>query len=205
MNAPPSVRLTRRDESGAMSPVLTDAFIDEAGLNYWLKQGREKETARRKFFDAIVEDAVHPERDIYVAEGEGKHLGAALWLKAGKKAFDLSILKQVSLTPLMLSIAGVRGMQRGFALADKLETYHPKELHAHLVFLGVTTNAQGRGVGSELLKHTLAPLDASGTVAYLECSTERNVALYQRHGFEVTGEFGLPNLHMWTMARQPRR
>jgi hypothetical protein len=55
------------------------------------------------------------------------------------------------------------------------------------------------------LKHTLAPLDASGKVAYLECSTKRNVALYQRHGFEVTGEFGLPNVHMWTMARQPRR
>ena len=73
------------------------------------------------------------------------------------------------------------------------------------MFLGVATNAQGRGVGSALLKHTLAPLDASGTVAYLECSTERNVALYQRHGFEVTGEFDLPNLHMWTMARQPRR
>jgi ribosomal protein S18 acetylase RimI-like enzyme len=188
MSAPPSVRLTGRDESAAMSPVLTDAFVDEAGLNYWLKQGREKETARRKFFDAIVEDAVHPERDIYVAEGEGEHLGAALWLKAGKKAFDLSVLKQ-----------------RGFALADKLETYHPKQPHAHLVFLGVATKAQGRGVGSELLKHTLAPLDASGKVAYLECSTERNVALYQRHGFEVTGEFGRPNVHMWTMARQPRR
>jgi ribosomal protein S18 acetylase RimI-like enzyme len=205
MTAPPSMRLTRRDEAAAVSPVLTDAFIDEAGLNYWLKQGRKKEASRRKFFDAIVEDAVHPERDIYLAEGETGHLGAALWLKAGKKAFDLSVLKQVSLTPLMLSIAGMSGMRRGFALADKLETYHPKEPHAHLVFLGVATNAQGRGVGSELLKHTLAPLDARGTVAYLECSTERNVALYARHGFEVTGEFALPNLRMWTMARQPQR
>ncbi|MBI3437412.1 MAG: GNAT family N-acetyltransferase [Proteobacteria bacterium] len=204
MSAPPSVRLTQRDESAAMSPVLTDAFVDEAGLNYWLKQGREKERARRKFFDAIVEDAVHPQRDIYVAESGGKPLGAALWTASGRKAFDLSVLKQVSLGPLMLSIAGVGGMQRGFALADKLETYHPKVPHAHLVFLGVATSAQGRGVGSELLKHTLAALDAAGTVAYLECSTERNAALYQRHGFEVTGEFDLPNLHMWTMTRQPR-
>jgi len=188
-----------------MSPVLTDAFVHEAGLNYWLKQGREKERARRKFFDAIVQDAVHPERDIYVAESGGQHLGAALWTAPGRKAFDLSVLKQMALGPLMLSIAGVSGMRRGFALADQLETYHPKVPHAHLVFLGVATNAQGRGVGSELLKHTLAPLDAAGTVAYLECSTERNAALYQRHGFEVTGEFDRPNLHMWTMARQPQR
>ena len=41
---------------------------------------------RRKFFDAIVEDAVHPERDIYVAESESEKLGAALWLKPGQKA-----------------------------------------------------------------------------------------------------------------------
>lgn len=187
-----------------MAPLLTDAFVDEAGLNYWLKQGRQKEAARRKFFDAIVEDAVHPERDIYVAEAGGERLGAALWLGPGKKAFDLTVLKQVSLAPLMISIAGVGGMQRGFALADKLQAYHPKRPHAHLAFLGVATNAQGRGVGSELLKHTLALLDASGTLAYLECSTERNVALYQRHGFDVTGEFALSKLHMWTMAREPQ-
>ena len=205
MNAPPSVRLTRRDESAQTAPVFTDAFIDEAGLNYWLKQGAAKERARRKFFDAVVEAAVHPGRDIYVAESDGERLGAALWLTPGKKAFDLSVVKQVSLAPLMFSIAGVRGMQRGFALADRLEAHHPKVSHAHLVFLGVATKAQGRGVGSELLKHTLAPLDASGTVAYLECSTERNAALYQRHGFEVTGEFDLANLHMWMMVRQPQR
>ena len=188
-----------------MAPLLTDAFIDEAGLNYWLKQGREKEAARRKFFDAIVEDAVHPERDLYVAETAGEALGAALWLGPGKKAFDLTVIKQVSLAPLMISIAGVGGMQRGFALADTLQTYHPKGPHAHLAFLGVAANAQGRGIGSELLKHTLALLDASATLAYLECSTERNVALYRRHGFEVTGEFDLRKLHMWTMAREPQR
>lgn len=187
-----------------MSPLFTDAFIDEAGLNYWLKQGREKERARRKFFDAIVEDAVHPARDIHVAEIGGQAMGAALWLKPGQKAFDLSLLKQVSLAPLMISIAGVAGMGRGFALADKLETYHPAAPHAHLVFLGVARKAQGSGIGSELLKRTLAPLDAGGAAAYLECSTERNVALYERHGFEVTGAFDLGRLHMWTMVRQPQ-
>ena len=95
MSGPPAVRLTRRDESGAMSPVLADAFVDEAGLNYWLKQGREKERARRKFFDAIVEDAVHPERDLYVAESDGEWLGGALWLRPGQKAFDLSFALRV--------------------------------------------------------------------------------------------------------------
>lgn len=204
MSAPPVVRLTGEDEQAAMSAVLTDAFAEEAGLNYWLKQGVAKERARRRFFDAVVDDAVHPERDLYVAESNGERLGGALWLSPGRKAFDYTFLEEIALAPLMLSIAGLGGMRKGFALAERLEAFHPKEPHAHLVFLGVTTAAQGRGIGSEMLKQTLAPLDASKTLAYLECSTQRNAALYQRHGFEVTGEFDLPNLHMWTMVRQPR-
>ncbi len=204
MSAPATVRLTRADENPALSAVFTDAFVDEAGLNYWLKQGPAKERARRQFFDATVRDAVHPHRAIHVAESDGAQLGAAMWLRPGQKAFDFSFLQEIALTPLLWSIAGASGMQRGMALGKKLSEYHPPMPHAHLVFLGVTRDAQGRGVGSELLKQTLAPLDASKTPAYLECSTERNAALYQRHGFETTGEFDLPGLHMWTMVRQPR-
>lgn len=205
MSAPPLVRAALRSENAAMVALLTDAFVDEAALNYWLKQGAVKDRARRTFFDAVVEDAVHPDREIHVAECDGEQLGAAVWLGPGKKAYDLTMLKQLSLLPRMLAIAGLSGMNRGFALADKLEHFHPKVPHAHLAYLGVLTRAQGRGVGSELLKQTLAPLDANGTVAFLECSTERNAALYERHGFEVTGEFDAPGLHVWTMTRQPRR
>jgi len=205
MNAPPTVRPARREESAAGAVVLTDAFVDEAGLNYWLRQGASKERSRGRFFDAVVQDAVHRERELWLAEDGDQRLGAAVWLSPGKKAFDFSFWQELALAPLMLSIAGISGMQRGFALAEKLAEYHPHEPHAHLVFLGVAKAAQGRGVGSEILKRTLAPLDAAGTVAYLECSTERNAALYARHGFETSGEFNLPGLHMWAMTRQPRR
>jgi ribosomal protein S18 acetylase RimI-like enzyme len=68
----------------------------------------------------------------------------------------------------------------------------------------VKPSAQGLGVGSALLKATLAPLDAARTIAFLETSTERNVALYARFGFEQTGLIELPGLRMWAMMRQPR-
>ncbi|WP_395648147.1 GNAT family N-acetyltransferase [Terricaulis sp.] len=204
MSAPPSVRPARAEEICDVAQVLTDAFVDEAGLNYWLRQGAAKQRARERFFDRAVKDAVHPERELWLAEAGGETLGAAIWLAPGKKAYDLSPLKQLALTPLMLSIAGLGGMSRGFALAEKLEALHPHGSHAHLVFLGVATAAQGRGVGSAILKHTLAPLDASGTMAFLETTTPRNVALYERHGFVVSGELNVPGLQLWTMTRQPR-
>lgn len=201
MSAPPAIRLARGNEARAAAAVLADAFADEAGLNYWLRQGDAKDRARRLFFDMAVRDAVHPARALWIAEGGA---GAAIWLSPGQKAFEASPLQEILALPKLLRMAGIAGMSRGFDLGKRLAGLHPKAPHAHLVFLGVAPAAQGRGVGSAILKATLAPLDAQGVTAYLEASTQRNVALYQRHGFEVSGELDLPNLHFWTMTRAPR-
>lgn len=204
MNAPPLVRHARSEERRVVSAILHDAFVDEAGLNYWLRQGAHKDRARQRFFEAATRTAVHAERELWLAESGREPLGAAIWLAPGRKAFEYSFLEQLMMTPLLLSIAGSAGMSRAMLLGEKLASHHPREPHAHLVFLGVSSAAQGRGVGSAMLKHTLAPLDKQGVAAYLEASTERNVALYARHGFVVTGEFELPGLHFWTMTRAPR-
>ena len=204
MSGPPNVRLARETESALAASVLTDAFVDEAGLNYWLRQGRDKDRARRLFFDAAVKKVVHPQRDLWLAEGRTGALGAAIWLKPGLKAFDFSLVQQIAMTPLLYAVAGVDGSLRGLALGEKLEALHPRTPHAHLVFLGVSPTAQGQGVGSAILKATLAPLDAQGIPAMLEATTERNVSLYQRHGFEISNELRLPDLHFRVMTRAPR-
>jgi ribosomal protein S18 acetylase RimI-like enzyme len=198
------VRVARADELDRAAAVLADAFVDEAGLNYWLKQGAAKDRRRRKFFDAVLRDMLHPKREIWVAKRGGVMTGAAVWLGPGLKAFDFPWWRELFYTPLFLSIAGAAGLKRAQELGARLNACHPIVPHAHLQFLGVSSEAQGQGVGSALLKETLAPLDADGTVGYLEASTERNVALYARHGFEVTNEFDLPGLHFWCMTRMPR-
>lgn len=204
MSAPPGVRFARDDEKDVASRILTDAFVDEDGLNHWLKQGDAKTRARRIFFDAAVRDVVHADRQLYLAEDNGAPLGSAIWLKPGDKAFDLPPLREMMLTPLLFRVAGLEGMRKATALGRKLTALHPPVPHAHLVFLGVSPEAQGRGVGSAILKHTLAPLDSAGVPAYLEATSERNIALYERHGFVISGEFKLPGLHMRTMFREPR-
>ncbi len=65
---------------------------------------------------------------------------------------------------------------------------HPKEPHWYLNFIGVDPNRQGQGLGSAVLKASLVPVDEQGAVAYLESSNPKNVPLYERFGFEVTGE-----------------
>lgn len=58
----------------------------------------------------------------------------------------------------------------------------------------------GRGAGSALLEQRL---DQMSEPAYLESSNEANVALYERFGFQVTGEIALPHdgPRMWPMYR----
>jgi ribosomal protein S18 acetylase RimI-like enzyme len=204
MSTTPDVRPARADEAQTVASVLTDAFVDEAGLNYWLRQGDAKTAVRRRFFNAAVGDVIHKGRELWLAEADGAPAGAAIWLKPGDHAFAFTPLQQLLTTPLFISIAGFEGMKRAQELGAALNSHHPKQKHAHLVFLGVAPSAQGRGVGSAILKQTLATLDARGVTAYLECTTERNAALYKRHGFEVTGEFDFPGLHFWTMTRAPR-
>ena len=56
------VRALRADELNTAAAVLTDAFVDEAGLNYWLRQDATRARARAKFFSAVVRDMLHPKR-----------------------------------------------------------------------------------------------------------------------------------------------
>ncbi|MFT3726623.1 MAG: GNAT family N-acetyltransferase [Terricaulis sp.] len=204
MSAPATVRAARASENATVAEVLTDAFVDEGGMNYWLRQDKHKTSARRKFFDLAVGDGVHPQRELWMAESDGQPVGSAIWLGPNRKAYDFTFLQELQLAPMLLSIAGISGTMRGLALAEELEKFHPQAQHAHLVFLGVATSAQGKGVGSAMLKAQLAPVDAQHLPAYLETSSQRNVDLYARHGFEVTGEFDKPGLHMWTMTRPAR-
>ena len=106
----------------------------------------------------------------------------------------------------MLRATGLARFGRLMAIRADMDKHHPMDRrHAYLWFLGVAPAAQGRGVGSALLRAANARLDAAGLPAYLETGTTRNVALYERHGFKVISEHkaraDAPN--MWSMWREP--
>jgi ribosomal protein S18 acetylase RimI-like enzyme len=94
------------------------------------------------------------------------------------------------------------------AVLDVLEQMgeaHPQEPHWYLPLIGTDPAQQGRGHGSALLRHALAIFDADRGLAYLEATSPRNVALYQRHGCEITGTFQAGDSPTSTpMVRRPR-
>ena len=95
----------------------------------------------------------------------------------------------------------MRGL-RGMTLMDAAHPHH--DHHWYLWFVGVAPERRGAGLGTELMRPILDRCDASGMPAYLEATSPLNRRLYERVGFEVTGEIVLPKgPTMWSMWREP--
>jgi ribosomal protein S18 acetylase RimI-like enzyme len=125
--------------------------------------------------------------------------GAALWFPPGLAPDDGAIMAhlEASVPPERLpALAG--GMEAQGRL-------HPSAPHWYLPWIGVRPGARSAGVGSELLARGLARADAEGMPAYLEATSERNAALYLRHGFQVLSILAMPGypeiIAMWRPAQ----
>jgi GNAT superfamily N-acetyltransferase len=87
-------------------------------------------------------------------------------------------------------------------LFAQLEVHHPTTTHWYLPFIGVDLVAQGRGIGTAMLRRGLARCDTDGSLAYLEASSPHNRRLYERHGFEAVAELRVADPPpLWPMVR----
>ncbi|MEV5981270.1 GNAT family N-acetyltransferase [Streptomyces sp. NPDC052114] len=106
--------------------------------------------------------------------------------------------------PLIDELAGDRAAW--FASADHaLRPHRPRRPAWFLATVGVDPDAQGQGLGKAVIRPGLAAADRAGHPCFLETSTERNVAFYERLGFAVTADVTLPDggPRTWCMLREP--
>jgi ribosomal protein S18 acetylase RimI-like enzyme len=108
--------------------------------------------------------------------------GGALWLAPGVTP------DEEALDALIRTTVAEPARSEMIVVLEEMGKSHPAETHWHLAFIGVDAAHQGKGVGADLMRHRLSKIDALGHHAYLESSNPRNIAFYQRHGFEVLRE-----------------
>jgi ribosomal protein S18 acetylase RimI-like enzyme len=106
-------------------------------------------------------------------------------------------------TPTLARLLGRRLRTISLGLSE-VDAIHPQRPHWYLATIGTDPAAQGQGLGAALLRSGLRRSDEQRLPTYLEASTERNVAYYERFGFDVTKEVRLPDgPTLWAMWRPP--
>jgi GNAT superfamily N-acetyltransferase len=198
----PAVRAARRHDAAVLGEVLADAFAEDP-VFAWLipPQVRSREYRLRTFFTSMSRGYLRQGKPCYVT---GDASAAALWAAPGGWSMPLS---QILLEAAPSGLAFRGRLQRALRTQLQIERLHAAQSRPHwyLGYLGARRDRQGQGLGTQLLREVLAPLDTDGVPAYLESSNERNLPLYERNGFRVVGELQAlghgPTI--WRMWREP--
>jgi GNAT superfamily N-acetyltransferase len=172
-------------------PVFAWIFPDAARRLSRLERGFSL-FARRVWF---------PQDESYTTD---RLIGGAFWMPPD--TWHLSLLRQLLLLPAMAMI-GRGDLSRLLRALNTIEAKHPHDPHYYLPVVGILPEWQGRGFGSALMRPILERCDREGLPAYLEASSPRNRALYERHGFAVVEETRLAkdSPPLWRMWRKPQR
>jgi ribosomal protein S18 acetylase RimI-like enzyme len=184
----------------AVARSLAEAFSDDPHMRWVMPDDGARMERLEAGFATYLHRIWLPQRECYTHE---RLIGAAIWMPPG--SWEMSAFAQLRLLPALLWAA--RGsLPRLMKLISMMEKKHPHEpAHWYLPVVGIASEWQGRGFGAALLAPVLERCDAERLPAYLEATSPRNRALYERHGFEVVEECRCADdaPPLWRMWREP--
>lgn len=175
-----------------LATVLAQAFYDDPVFGWLMPSDTRRLERLRRFFAIELRHFALPHGRVWASEDL---LGAALSTPPGR--WRVPPRAALSQGPLF----GMR-LARATRLLAAIERRHLREPHYYFAVIGVQPAMQGKGIGSALMRPTLERCDRERVAAYLEASSERSAALYERLGFQVTYELqvaGSPPV--WLMRR----
>jgi GNAT superfamily N-acetyltransferase len=192
---PLSVRTAGSSDAARLATALAGAFYDDPVFRWFSPDDGRRGAMLPGFFDVFVE-AYGAGGETYTDDDVD---GAALWAAPGADPLGADPAYAARLEAIVGADAA-----RLFEIVELFEARTPQEPHYHLQFLGVRPERQGAGLGGALMAPILERCDRHGTPAYLEATTDRNRALYERHGFRADGSIPLPGgPSVWRMWRDP--
>lgn len=179
---PATLRKATVEDVPQLARVLAEAFNDDPAFEWLLPNERKRPLGLRRFF-AIELRAVGLERGSVWTTDE--LAGAALSTDPGKWRLPVHALALHG--PAFHRAFGMR-LPRAVTMLTRMESRHVRQPHHYFPAIGVAPERQGQGLGRGLMAPTLDRCDREGLAAYLEASSVRNAALYERLGFEVIRE-----------------
>jgi GNAT superfamily N-acetyltransferase len=191
-------------DTAPIGELLGRAFCDNPGMRATLGEDRPQRLGRAiRLMKGLVASTARAGR-VEVVRVDGRAVAASLSHAPGE------VPRGLALAPAAVAVLGMGPTvaRRLLRLERFLRTHHMRAPHYFLAILGVEPAMQGRGFSSLLLRALGQRADAAGLPCYLETDQEKNVRIYERHGFQVTSEHVLTELSgvkFWLMQRPASR
>jgi GNAT superfamily N-acetyltransferase len=187
-----------RADVAPLARALAAAFEDDPIFVWLLPNERGRPDKLLRFFTLELESVVLPSGTAWMSPEAS---GACLELPPGK--WRMPLQTQALHAPHFVAVFG-RSLPRALITITQMERRHLREPHFYVPYVGVAPEGQGAGLGTKLLGRTLERADAAGLPTYLEATSERNAALYERLGFNHLAPFTvLDSPPLWPMRRPP--
>jgi GNAT superfamily N-acetyltransferase len=190
------LRTANPDDVRTLASALADAFYDDPVFGWLMPDDYTRRARLRRFYMIEL-------RHVGLTRGQAwtsdDLLGAAISTPPGAWRVPPRVM-------LAQGALFGRHLTRAAILLPTVERRHLREPHYYFAHIGVTPEAQGQGLGSALMQPTLDLCDREGLPAYLEASSERSAALYERLGFRITRELrvaGSPTLRLMVRPSAP--
>ncbi|MEU9250939.1 GNAT family N-acetyltransferase [Streptomyces sp. NPDC048270] len=192
------IRQADQSDRDAVARLLDEAFRTDPVSSWVFPDPDHRAAVHGKFLGVFVDVALAEGRIDYAVDGSA----AALWLRipAGEPEGEDEI-------PAKMRAVADPDNERCELVGRLTGAVHPtSEEHEYLLMIAVAPDRQGEGLGTELMRPVLERCDREGLPAYLEASSERSKGLYERLGWQFTGEaVRLPDGPlMWPMWRKPQ-
>jgi RimJ/RimL family protein N-acetyltransferase len=190
------------DEVRSIAAAIADGFVGEAVTSWLLPQRRRHRKRLRLLFTVELEALVLPHGGlVFTADDNGNGLvGGCLVLPPDRWRMPNSVDGRTALR--WLRVYG-RWLRRAIRAQRIMEEHHPDEAHYYIRWLAVRPGLRDQGLGRALLQPVLDRCDSERLPAYIEASSERSAALYERLGFVHQGVYELPDggSPIWPMRR----
>jgi GNAT superfamily N-acetyltransferase len=191
----------RPDEATACARLLAEVLGDDPVIRAMLPGDRDRVRRLTSVHAAQLRSGPLPAGTVDVARTApgGPPVGVAVWHGPGDRGHARERLRHL---PSLVRAIGLRHLPTAAAQSARYERHRPRRPHWYLEEIAVGPDARGLGVGSVLIRHRLAAVDAAGLPAYLEATTDASRRLYERFGFVATGLVPVEGPRPWAMLRE---
>ncbi|WP_405762453.1 GNAT family N-acetyltransferase [Streptomyces sp. NBC_00045] len=195
------IRQADQSDRDAVARLLDEAFRTDPVSSWVFPDPEHRAAVHGRFLGVFVDVALAEGRIDYAVDGSA----AALWMRVPEGEPEGEAAEDD--VPAKMRAVADPDNERCELVGRLTGAVHPtSEEHEYLLMIAVAPGRQGEGLGTELMRPVLERCDREGVAAYLEASSERSKGLYERLGWEFTGEpVRLPEGPlMWPMWRKPQ-